>query len=494
MSHKSFLLDPSWRLNHLYQIVDEKGEKIPFKLNRVQREFYYNLWYLNVILKARQLGLSTFILIFILDRCLFNPNTRAGVIAHTQEDAERLFKDKVKFAYDNLPHDLKAAIRARNDRARELVFANGSSIRVGTSMRSGTLNYLHVSELGKISAKYPDKAEEIKTGALNTVHENQFIFIESTAEGRKGLFFDLCQEALKIVEMNRSLAKTEFKFHFFPWWNDPRYFSESKSTVITEPENLYFEQLAQQGINLSDAQKAWYVLKWRQQKMGSTDKMKQEFPSTPKEAFETQIVGGYYGDQITQARSDGRIGKVNYEPAIPVNTFWDLGRNDTNCIWFHQRVGTQNRFIDYYENNGEALHHYAKVIQERGYVYGRHYLPHDVSIIDISREDNKSRADVLRDLGINPLDVVPRIQVIGEGIEMVRNVFPSCWFDEAKCEKGLNGLEHYRKEWDDRQQTYKDRPYHNWASNPADAFRQFAQGYHVHRQFNRRKRGSWRIV
>ena len=175
----------TWRLNNLYWIVDKSGQRVKFQPNIQQQALLSGMWYLNLVLKARQLGMTTFILIFMLDRCLFNSDTKAGVIAHNREDAQKFFREKLKYAYDNLPDWLKSELAAKSDRAGELVFTNGSSITVGTSMRSSSLQYLHISEFGKVCAKYPDKAREIVTGALNAVEAGQFVFIESTAEVSK---------------------------------------------------------------------------------------------------------------------------------------------------------------------------------------------------------------------------------------------------------------------------------------------------------------------
>lgn len=203
----------------------------------------------------------------------------------------------------------------------------------------------------------------------------------------------------------------------------------------------------------------------------NADQFEQEFECS----FTAAVQGAYFADQLRQANEQGRILNIPVEPSIPVNTFWDLGRNDTTAIWFHQRVGMENRFIDFYENNGESLHHYAKVLRDKGYLYGEHYLPHDVVITELTT--NKSRRETLEESGVRPLIVVPRVREKGEGIEMARRVIPSCWFDEARCKEGLRALENYRKEWDDKKQVFRERPLHDWASNPADAFMQFAQGY-----------------
>ena len=117
--------------------------------------------------KARQLGISTFVCLLFLDRCLFNSNKSAGIIAHTLEDSQHMFR-RVKYAYDNLPGVIKKEIMCDNDTSQMLKFSNGSSLRVGTSLRSSTFQYLHISEFGKICAKYPDKAEEIVTGSKHS--------------------------------------------------------------------------------------------------------------------------------------------------------------------------------------------------------------------------------------------------------------------------------------------------------------------------------------
>lgn len=192
-------------------------------------------------------------------------------------------------------------------------------------------------------------------------------------------------------------------------------------------------------------------------------------------SFNGSIEGSYYSDMIRKAKEENRIAEIPIIDTVPVNTFWDLGRNDTTVIWFHQRVGHENRFIDYYETNGESLHHYAKVLKDKGYLYGDHYLPHDVEVTELTT--NMSRRETLESLGVRPLVVVPRVHDVNEGIQMVRNVFNTCHFDEGRCKQGVRALESYRKEYDEKNQTFRSRPLHDWSSNGADAFRQFAQGY-----------------
>ena len=188
-----------------------------------------------------------------------------------------------------------------------------------------------------------------------------------------------------------------------------------------------------------------------------------------------EMQGAIYGAQFKALRAEGRICTVPIETSLPVNTFWDLGHNDSTSIWFHQRVGLENRFIDFYQANGEALAHYAKVLRDKGYLYGTHYLPHDAQVTELG--SGKSRLSTLEDLGVRPISIVPRVQSVDEGIEMTRQAFASCWFDAQRCAPGLESLAAYRREWSDRHQTYQSKPHHDWASDAADAFRQFAQGF-----------------
>ena len=294
--------DRHWRLNHLYTIRDERGMAIPFRMNATQELLYRQLSHLNIILKARQLGCTTFLQLLLLDACLFNSNVSAGIVAHNREDAEAFFDDKIKFAYDNLDPEIKKAIPATQDSAKSLTFANGSRIRVGTSLRSGTFQYLHVSEFGKVCAQFPSKAKEIVTGAFNTVHAGQFIAVESTAEGQGGYFHDMVMAAKRHAEQGKELTPLDFKFHFHPWWRDPGYTLDEPVTVTTADQR-YFADLADKGIRLTDGQKAWYLKKAQVQ----GEDMKREYPATPEEAFAAAIEGAYYAEGLKTALEEGLL-------------------------------------------------------------------------------------------------------------------------------------------------------------------------------------------
>lgn len=459
--------DQRWRLNNLYWITDKEGNRVRFELNWAQEDLLSNLHFLNLVLKARQLGFTTFIQIYMLDISVFHRDTRCGVIAQTRDDAAEIFRDKIKYPYDNLPDQIKSAVPIVRDNLTALELANNSLIRVGTSLRSGTLQYLHISEFGKICARFPVKAREIVTGALNTIQAGQVAFIESTAEGEEGRFCEMCEIAQVKQRAADTLTQLDWKFHFYGWWKEPSYSIDPTGVVIPPSLEQYFDKLlAEEGIRLKAGQKAWYAKKAEVQK----EDMKREFPSTPREAFEASIEGAYYSSQMALADTSGRICNVPYESNLPVETWWDLGMSDQMVIWFIQRHNRELRAIDYYAHSGEGLAHYAKVIKDKPYTYSRHIGPHDIRVRDLSATDGKSRREVAEGLGLKPFKVAPRLEV-DDGIEAVRNALGRVWFDKTACADGIRALRNYRKEWDEDRGVWLPRPRHDWASHPADAFR-----------------------
>ena len=462
--------DQRWRINNLYKITDPYGNCITFKMNAAQEDFFDSLHEFNVVLKARQLGFSTFILIYALDACLFSPNTAAGVIAQGLTEAEDLFKNKVKFAYDRLPRWLRGRITAVADSARKLEFSNGSTITVGTSLRGGTFQILHVSEYGKIAARYPEKAREIKTGALNTVHAGQRIFVESTAEGQSGEFFDLVQRATHLQELEQELTPLDPKIHFYGWhWH--KGYRLRGDVSIDSKMAVYFDDLDKKGYPLDPEQKAWYVKKTEQQ----GDYMKREYPITPDEAFEQSMEGAYLTKQMTVVRKNKQITSVPWEPSRLVDTWWDLGMNDSMTIWFFQHVGNDYRFIDYFEDSGEGLDYYAQVLARRGYTYGTHHWPHDGNVRDLST--GKTRRETGVNLGISPIKIIPRTKSKNDDIQALRNVVPRFWLDAEKCAEGIKHLDNYRKEWNDKLGCWREAPLHDAASHGVDPLLNFAVGF-----------------
>lgn len=458
--------DRLWRFNNLYYIIDKQGQKTRFELNWPQKQLYSNMWYCNLILKARQMGISTFVCLLFLDSCLFKSNVSAGVIAHTREDAEHMFK-RIKFAYDCLPEHVKALRVATVDSARELVFNNNSSLRVGTSMRGSTLQLLHISEFGKIASHYPEKAREIVTGSLNTLGNKQYIFIESTAEGKEGYFYDLCQQSKAMHEAKKQLTTLDYRFHFFPWHKCPDYVLPANESLPKEIEE-YFSTLEDKKIVLTPEQKSWYYSKLLTQK----DDMKREYPSTPEEAFESSIDGSFYSKWLREARMEARMGdgvNVPWDREARVNVAFDPGYLDSCAVVWWQNIGQEIHVIDYYENSGEAFSHYFEIIKKKPYIYDQIYGPSDIETHNFA--SGTTVKAVAQKLGLG-IVTMPTVRIsLDEGINAVRTLFPRIWIDAKNCSRLIKCLENYRKEWDPNYQIYKNKPIHDAYSHGADAFR-----------------------
>jgi hypothetical protein len=437
--------DRWWRLNNLYYIKDENGKKVLFKPEgrQPQKELFDNFWYFTIVPKARQLGITTYFSILYFDAILFSNNTTACIIAHKLEDMKKIFRNKIKFAWEHLHPWLKTYIgEAKTASAWELSFGNGSSIYVSMSARSGTVQYLHISEFGYICQKSPEKADEIVAGAINSVHVGNVVSIESTAAGREGYFYDFCMKAEQMRKEGRELSKMDWRIFFFPWYIDPKYYLDG-NIVHSAEDTAYFNLLeSKHGIQLTTSQKNWYVKKREQQK----DKMYAEYPSTLDEAFRTTVEGSYYARDMNKVYMDNRIRPMPLESNIEVETWWDLGVNDFNVVLLTQTVHGHIRFIDMYQNHGYGLSHYYDWLKERkdlkGYRYGAHHFPHDVEVTELGT--GLSRKQTLYNLGLRNIKVGKRLGIL-EGIDQVRNLFHRFWFDEINCTKLSDALFNYKK-------------------------------------------------
>lgn len=479
--------DAALRLRTLYKIVvkgdddDGEGLVLTFEPNRAQRRLLARLHHRNVILKARQLGFTTLVCVLWLDTALWSKDPiRCGIVANDREAAEAIFRGKVRFAYEQLPEFMRRWFPLSKATATELEFGhNGSSIRVATSMRSGTIHRLHISEFGKICAKYPDKAREVVTGSIPAVPKSGISIIESTAEGQDGHFYEMTMRAKALAEQGASLTPRDWRFHFYPWWMAPEYTIDPAGVVFTESDLRYFAEVeARIARDLTDGQRAWYVMTRRSDFSDEAPLMWQEYPSYPEEAFQVSTEGCYYAGQLATARKQGRILPTLPIEAAPVNTFWDLGRGDMTSIWCHQRVGPENRWIRYYEASGEDLSHYAKWLQGLGLPFGTHYLPHDAAYKRLGEtpDTNLSLQEMLERLMPGQrFEIVPRVSTTAAGIQATRNQFATCWFSEEGCGDGIKRLTNYRKQWDKARGCWRDEPLHDDNSHGADAFRQFGQ-------------------
>ena len=201
----------------------------------------------------------------------------------------------------------------------------------------------------------------------------------------------------------------------------------------------------------------------------SADQYAQEFECS----WVANIPGSIYGNELEKLQEQGNITTTPYDPSNRVDTWWDLGLNDSTAIWFTQgsRGGSVN-VIDYYEVRNEGLPHFVKVLEDKEYLYGTHNAPHDIEVRELGT--GRSRREVAYDLGIN-FRVVPKLP-IEDGIHAVKMVLPRCTFDIKNCKLGLEALRHYHRAYNERTRSFRATPVHDWTSHGADAFRYMAVG------------------
>lgn len=473
------LQDRWWRLNNLYWIINQDGERVKFKPNAPQRELYANMWWRNDILKSRQHGITTAIVIWMLDACLFTANTSCGLIAHKLEDAKKIFRDKVKYAYDNLPkavRDARSLERKKGGKSaamellvswREKGHRATSSFYVATSMRSGTLNYLHVSEYGPLCTRTPIKAEEIQTGAMPTVHEGNVLFVESTADGPQGHFYEICQEA---ILKKSPLSKLDFRFFFFAWYQKESNVTDP-SLVMIEPEiDQYLDKVEEiNQVKLTRPQRAWYAVTRR----GLKHLMFKEHPSTPEEAFMVSAQGAFFIEELAKAREDNRITKVPYQPEYPVHTVRDLGYHNRATGLF-QVIGNEVHIINAFSESRQPIQEHKRRLDElaadKGYYYGKHFAPHDVT--KHSEAVEEELIDVAAKHGLF-FEKIPKEKEIIGGIQRVSDMFSRLWIDAEECGKDtkdpmtgkkvfslLTSLALYRRDWIPKQEMFDTRHAH----------------------------------
>ena len=198
-------------------------------------------------------------------------------------------------------------------------------------------------------------------------------------------------------------------------------------------------------------------------------------------SFSAALQGSYYGKIIERMEEQGRIGKVPYDEALPVSTWWDLGMNDSMSIGFFQQHGLEWRLIDYEEGSGQGFKYYIDILNEKGYTYKKHYAPHDIAVRELNT--GKSRLEACRSLGLNfeietleggkIKSAVPNLSR-EDGIEAVRTRLSTLWVDKEKCAKWVKSMKNYQKDFDQKNKVYRNNPNHDWSSDCADMTRYWA--------------------
>ena len=217
----------------------------------------------------------------------------------------------------------------------------------------------------------------------------------------------------------------------------------------------------------------WFPKVLEQERQEDYEKRPEVYGHIWEGEFLEHAEGAYYLREMRAVKEEGRIRDVPYEPQVPVITAWDLGIGDSTAIWCMQRVGIEAHLIDYHEAAGVGLDHYVRWLQSKPYIYSQHVLPHDVQVRELG--SGMSRYETLLGLGVSNIVIAPQLRV-DDGIQAVRSFLGTCWFDKDRCEEGIEALRAYRRDYNEQRMTYNEKPYHDWASHGADAFRYLVTG------------------
>ncbi len=489
--------DPWQRISRLYMIRDESARVVPFVPRPEQAEFFHRRHHRNFILKARKLGMSTLLAIDALDSCIFSPGTHAAIVDRKEDEAQGKLA-MARLAWQRLDQhpdedaatagrQIKQELRLVTDTSGELAWNNGSRLEAGVTLRGGTPQRLHVSELGYIASHDRRRAEEIRAGSINAVPPGGEVTIETTHEGGKtGVSYEFARLAMDCTAAGIN-SPLDWRFFFFPWYEHPSYRVGGSRRLDPKTEAYFAELRERHGIAVSAEQQAWYEAKRREQR----EAMYREFPSTPDEAFRAIMSGAIYPQMLT-LRANACI--INFEPdrIAPLFACWDLGVSDYTAIWLVQISGREILWLDWHEDEGKGVGHYAEVIRawERQYgkVVGTHFLPHDADTRE--RGSGKSCVQHLVEAGLakHTLKVVPRTPDIWRGINILRDLLPRSVF-HLRCDQprvdptgrerlsGVGCLEAYHSLPTSASGIVREDPAHDESSHTADAARTFAEAW-----------------
>jgi phage terminase large subunit len=193
-------------------------------------------------------------------------------------------------------------------------------------------------------------------------------------------------------------------------------------------------------------------------------------------SFEASLPGAFYGGEMAKMFEEARITHVPHQPGLPVETWWDLGIGKTvgesMSIGFVQRSGFEIHAIDYLECSGRGIPQIVVDLQQKqqknGYIYGDFVWPHDGGHMQLAS------GETLDQTFKNAMGVLPKVLEradIGPGIDAVRRMLPKMYFDAENCDKWLNALRAYRRDFDEKNKVFKQSPLHDWSSHAADMTR-----------------------
>lgn len=460
-----------WRLNNLYKIVDKTSRVVTFRMKPEQADLYIAAQShpRHVICKSRQLGFSTLIQIFYLDCAVFNSNENIFIIAQDKDSASAIMETKIKFAYDNLPAEIRNERKVVKRNSDEFLLDNNSKITVTVSARSATATRIHSSEMAKSYIKDPEKTHEFWTGTLPALIPGGHCFIESTAEGSSGDFY----EAYNDKAADHPQDPNTFQRHFYSWYLSPEFTSDVPPVGGFDSDlRKYFMSLEEEyGIKLSDRHKNWYAAMSRI--LGF--KMKQEYPTVDKEAFAQTNESQVWGRPISVMRANGRVKNTPYLQNYPAIVAFDIGHSDLAACWAAQYVDDEWRIFGYMEVRKGDIGWFLERFSVKNWKFKFVFVPHDAEHKDF--KDNRSLVSELQSWGYNVV-VVPKTQNKLADVYAAGKFLVECRFNADPASgvpDGLKRLENYRKKRDPNGGYLMD-PMHDSLGNcdAADAFRYLA--------------------
>lgn len=481
----NYLVSKLWRLNNMYTIVDKYGKRVTFTMNRSQHMVYAaSLRHPRIIiLKSRQQGISTLWLVSFFDDACTCPDFSIGLMAQGTDESEKLL-ERVKLLWSTMNPYILAYwdLTLTKDNTKEFSLNNGSSIYIRTSFRSTTLQRLHISEMGKIANKSPEKAKETKTGTLQALAQGNLGIVESTAEG-ENMFKEMWDNAVKF---SGNMTPKDFFPVFLSWLDDPDC-NVSVDQFIPPKIEDYFKKVEKEtGTTLTQTQKNFWITQYRE--LG--DKVYQEYPSTPVEAFMATKQGTYYAETyLTWVKLLNREIPNLYDPNLDVQVAVDLGMDDTNVLGvFQEYVSNEVRIVDELADNGKRISYYTDWMKLQPWIANLVHviLPHDANVTELTsgktrlqvfEEELKEYKDENGDM--QPLNVtftlLPRLDRL-EGINAVRELIPNLFIDPVKCSYIIDCIYNYHKEWNEKLERFRNEPCHDEWSNGADMLRYLATG------------------
>ncbi len=480
-----------WRLNNLYYIVNKQGVKQLFTMNYAQLNVNqaHRLHPRIVVLKSRQQGISTYELVDTFDDGVFRDDYTAGLMAQGKRESGILLQ-RSKLLWKEFPAQIKSflGLSPTKDNTEAIKFSNGSTLLIGVSFRSQTLQRLHVSELGKIAAEQPKRVEETFTGSLQALAAGNLACLESTAEGDNA-FKEIWDKATMLLEDKglEGFGPKDFYPLFLSWSDDP----DCQLTIRQEDtdESLrYFEELEElYAFVPTDTQKWWWISQYRELE----GKIYQEYPFSPEEAFKASIDAAYWSstwrdcgivfkpsERGQRKLPDGAIiewypDEYAYDERLELHCVQDLGINDYNTILIYQRHAGKYRVIGEYWNNNRGVRHYMNWIRRfcvdigAGWRELRVHLPHDAT--KRAQTDLVTVVDMYEEEGWQ-VDVLERTNDKLGDINMVRwEVEQAGIAISSECEYARKTMSNYRREFDAKLEVWKNTPLHDEYSHMADS-------------------------